>query len=93
MAVTYDLNDKYCPRGHNWIRVPSSLLFSDCYYCEACDKIFEPTVKEVTKKWFEKNFHSDRFNEIKDLAKLIEAKNKVTKADLIKLGYLEKDKK
>lgn len=87
--VTYDINDKYCPCGNSWIRVPSSTLFGDCYYCEKCDKIFQPTVKELTRDWFKENYVSDRFEQIKRLAKIVDARSKVTNNDLIKLGYLE----
>lgn len=88
MSVTYDINDTYCPKGHKWIFVPSSLLFSDCYYCKACDKIYQPTVKEVTKKYFEENFNTDRFNDIKEFAEFIEAKEKIRREHLVKLGLL-----
>jgi len=90
MAVTYSIDDRFCPKGHSWVRVNSSFIFSDCYYCEKCDKIYQPTVKEVSKKWFKNNFNSDRFEEIKQLALIIKAKEKVTKEDLQKLGYLNK---
>ena len=84
--VSYDIDDKYCPCGNSWIRVPNSTLFSDCYYCPHCDKIFQPTVKEVTKKWFSENFSSDRFQQIKNLALIVDARKKVSKEDLVKLG-------
>jgi len=88
-TVTYHLDDTYCPKKHKWTFVSSSLLYSDCYYCPVCDKIWEPTVKEVPKKWFEENFSTDRFGDIKRLAERIEAMKKVTKDDLVKLGYLK----
>lgn len=88
MTVTYNIDDTFCPCGNSWIRVPNSTLFSDCYYCSHCDKIFQPTIKEVPKKWFDKNFSSPRFEQIKNLALIIQAKSKVKKEDLEKLGYL-----
>jgi hypothetical protein len=87
--VTYNLDDRYCPEGHAWTFIPSNLLFSDCYYCKTCDKIYEPTVKEVTKEWFAEHFNSDRFNDIKQRAQFLEAKEKVNLSDLIRLGYLK----
>lgn len=89
--VTYDMDDKHCPCGNSWIRVPPSTLFSDCYYCPHCDKIYQPTVREVTRKHFIKNYQTDRFNQIKRLALIVEAKKNVTKEDLIKLGYYKED--
>lgn len=86
--VTYDIDDTYCPCGEKWVRVKSSLNFSDYYYCEKCDKIFTPTVEEKTKEWFEENFASDRRTELINLARIVEARAKVTTADLKKLGYL-----
>ena len=86
--VTYDINDTYCPCGEKWTRVKASLKFGDYYYCEKCDKIFTPTVEEKTKEWFEENFVSDRRTELINLARIVEARAKVTNADLKKLGYL-----
>ncbi len=89
MSVTYDIDDKFCPDGHKWIRVGSTLLYSDCYYCKQCDKIYEPSVKEVPKAYFKKTFSTDRFNGIKKLALMLEARDKVDVEDLVKLGYLK----
>lgn len=86
--VTYNIDDTYCPCGKKWIRVKSSLKFSDYYYCEKCDKIFTPTVEEKTQEWFDKNYISDRRTELIDLARMVEARSKVTNEDLKKLGYL-----
>ena len=86
--VTYDIDDTYCTCGEKWIRVKSSFKFGDYYYCEKCDKIFTPTVEEKTKEWFEENFISDMRTELINLARIVEARAKVTNADLNKLGYL-----
>jgi hypothetical protein len=82
------MNDKYCPCGNNWTKLPDNLTFQECYYCGSCDKVFIPTVKELTKEWFKEHYNSDRFSEIKELAKIIEARKKITKEQLIKLGLL-----
>lgn len=86
---TYNIDDRYCPKGHLWIFVPSSLVFQDCYYCQGCDKIYRVTYKEVTREWFQKNYNSDRFQAIKNRALISEALKKVTNEDLVKLGYLK----
>lgn len=87
--VTYDIDDKYCPQGHLWTRVPSSLIFGDCYYCEKCDEIYKPSVNIVSRDFFKENYVSDRFEQLKSFAKTIEARKKVSDADLKKLGYLD----
>lgn len=89
--VVYDIDDTHCLCGHKWVRVNSSLKFSDYYYCERCDKIYRPTVIEDTKEWFKENYNFDKRTELINYAKLIKAKKKVTDKDLIKLGYLTKE--
>jgi hypothetical protein len=86
--VTYNIDDRFCPCGNKWIFIPASLSFGDYYYCEKCDKIFVPTVEERTKEWFEKNYRTDRLCELKNLARIVEARAKVTKDDLKRLGYI-----
>ena len=86
--VTYDIKDDYCSCGALWIRVESSILFGDYYYCNKCDKIYVQTVKEKTPEWFEEQYDSNRRQELIDRANLKNAKRKVTPADLRKLGYL-----
>lgn len=78
---------KYSPQGNKLIAVKNTVLFSDCYYCPSEDKIYEETLTEVRRERFS-NFSSDRFEEIKQLALIKEARNKVSKTDLKKLGYL-----
>ena len=79
----------YSPKGNYLIEVFNTTLFEDCYYCPVEDKIFVLKLKELKKEYFNKFFSSPRFNQIKTLALIKEAKNKVTKEDLIKLGYLD----
>lgn len=88
IMVTYDINDTYCPCGKKWIRVESSLIFGDYYYCEKCDKIFTPTIEEKTKEWFEERFNTEKRTELINLARITKAREMVTNADLKKLGYL-----
>jgi hypothetical protein len=78
----------YSPKGNELIEVFNTTLFSDCYYCPIEDKIFVEKLTEVPRQHFKDNFYTDRFEEIKQYALMLEAKKKVTKKDLIKLGYL-----
>jgi len=82
------MNDDYCNCGERWTKVFNTTLYSDCYYCHACDKIYELQAVEVPKAKLEVMYSSDRFSDIRNLAKIIEAKKKVTPDDLVKLGYL-----
>lgn len=79
----------YSPDGNELIEVFNTTLFSDCYYCPKEDKIYANKLVEITLEYFHNNFMTDRFEDIKQLALLKKAKEKVTKDDLIKLGYYE----
>ena len=78
----------YSPKGNYLIEVFNTSLFSDCYYCPKEDKIFENRLKEIKKEYFDKNFSSPRFEQIKQYALFKEALKKVKISDLEKLGYL-----
>lgn len=79
------MKDTYCPDGHKVIAVSNTMLFSDCFYCKTCDKVYAYELKEVPKSYFEEHFHSDRFEQIKKYALFLEAKETVTFDDLVKL--------
>lgn len=79
---------KTCPKDHFLVEVFNTTMFSDCYYCKNCDKIYQDELKEIPKSFFAQNYNSDRFGEIKKFAEIKQAKRKVTQDDLIKLGYL-----
>ena len=78
----------FCPLGHSWIFVGSTTLYSDYYYCPKCDKIYSPTVREVTEDEVSEQFISKRYDQMKEYALILKAKERVTKGDLIKLGYI-----
>ncbi len=79
---------EYCPEGHKHIFLPASLLFEDCYYCKYCDEILHIKLVKTGREFFKEHFSGDRFEEIKQQALMQEARQKVTKDDLIKLGLL-----
>ena len=83
------MTDEYCVCGHVWVKVFNTMLYSDCYYCPNCDKVFAVTVREVTREEFEETYVSDRFEQIKKHALFKQAKRKITPDDLKKLGYLD----
>lgn len=83
------MKDIYCPNCEcEMTFVNQSLLYSEFYYCEKCDKIFELTVREITDKELVNLYNSNRGKAMKKLAKIIKAKTKVTERDLVALGYL-----
>jgi len=87
--VSYNLDDTYCPCGEKWTFVPASLSFGDYYFCKKCDKIFRPTIEELTKDWFFETFKSyNKYDDLKKLASIVEARKKVTLDDLKRLGYI-----
>lgn len=79
---------RYSPDGNELIEVFNTTLFADCYYCPKEDKIYVEKLSEVTKDYFKEQFYTNRFEQIKQYALIKKAKEKVTKEDLIKLGYL-----
>jgi hypothetical protein len=72
-----------CPHGHRAAKVPDSLLGPESYYYPTCDKLYEMALREVDTSIMPEG----RFEDIKGLAMIIDLRTKVTKADLIKLGY------
>lgn len=83
------MKDIYCPNCEcEMTFVNQSLLYSEFYYCEKCDKIFELTVREITDKELVNLYNSKRGGEMKKLARIVKARTKVTERDLVSLGYL-----
>ena len=83
------MKDIYCPRCECELTfVNQSLLYSEFYFCEKCDKIFELTVREVKDKELVNLYNSERGKAMKRLAKIVKGRLKVTEKDLITLGYL-----
>ena len=89
MSVTYQLNDEDCHCGMRWIFVKSSTLYPDYYYCKHCDSFFVPRTRRVSEEEINAEYCSDRAQEMKEYALLVEAKKKITYNDLVRLGYLE----
>ncbi|MCX6217646.1 hypothetical protein [Spirosoma sp.] len=80
---------KHCPQGHQHIFLPESLLFEDCYYCPTCDEIYHVKLVKTGREFFAQHFSTDRFQELKDRALMQQARQKVSRDDLIKLGILQ----
>jgi hypothetical protein len=83
------MKDIYCPSCEcEMTFVNQSLLYSEFYFCEKCDKIYELTVREVKDKELVNLYNSERGKAMKRLAKIVKGRLKVTEKDLITLGYL-----
>lgn len=83
---------KYCPQWHERGELIESTLWSSYRYCEKCDKIYVPYYKELIIEdlyCMSFNYPDERFQEMKKLWKIIEARDKVTKEQLIELWLLE----
>ena len=79
---------KYCPEGHIWDFIHWGILYQDYYYCDKCAEIYLPDVKIITQEELNKPYSNDRYKELIDLAKQQQAMRKVTRTDLLTLGYL-----
>lgn len=75
----------YCPKEHEWTTVGISLLSGPYAYCPECDKIYVFRPIELKKNEVE---ITGRHEEMKELAKIVAAKKRVTKTQLIQLGLL-----
>lgn len=71
-----------CPKGHRWIFIPSSTLYSDTWYCEDCECLYEPSVRKIKKGNINKNFHTDREADILKRGKFLKWKDKLTYKDM-----------
>lgn len=84
-------NFQYCPKGHSVIFVEDTTLFEDYYYCEECDEIFVLALEKRDKEWFKTLFLNRKREEMIRLAKIVDAKRKVTEEMLIKLNLLKRE--
>lgn len=83
------MKDEFCPKGHPITCVGSNSLYSPYHYCEKCDSIYVSKLEQV--RTGDLSMFSDpqkRMNEMKEFAKFLAARQKVTKEDLKKLGYI-----
>lgn len=80
-------NFKYCECGEEIIYVGNYIIGPQYYYCSHCDKLFHIKLEEIKD-----GVNTNRKQEMKNLAMFYEAKNKVTKKDLIKIGLLKDQK-
>ncbi len=79
---------EYCNTCDNdLIRIPNSVLFPECFYCEKCDKFYHKRLVPISEKSFEQ-FNVKRRGELKELAMICKGRAKVSREDLITLGYL-----
>lgn len=85
------MRDLYSPDGNELIEVFNTTLFSDCWFCPKEDKVYVQKLTEVPKQHFKENYYTNRFEQIKRFALIQKARQKVTKEDLIKLGYYEQN--
>ena len=80
--VQFNVDYSFCPKDHPWIFVPSSTLYSDVFYCENCDCFYFPSVEKLTKEKLNREFSSDRANDIIKQAKFIQWKNSLRYSDM-----------
>ena len=83
------MNDEFCPKGHPITSVGSNSLYAPYHFCEKCDSIYISKLKEV--RTGDLSMFSDpqkRMREMKEFAKFLAARQKVTKEDLKRLGYI-----
>ena len=79
--ITFQIDYEFCPKGHKWIFLPSSLLCYDLFYCEPCGTFYEPTVKPKSFEAINKEFSADQSDELIQNAKFRQWKNNLTYKD------------
>lgn len=83
------MNHEFCPKGHPITSVGSNLLYAPYHYCEECDSIYISKLEEVRTGDFSMFSNPQkRMREMKEFAKFLAARQKVTKEDLKRLGYI-----
>jgi len=85
--IKFNVDYTFCPKGHgDWVFVPSSTLYADVFWCEKCDCFYFPTVEKMTKEKLNKEFYSDRAQEIIDRAKFLKWKESLEYSDMENLS-------
>ena len=80
--TTFNIDYTFCPKGHAWIFIPSSTLYSDLFWCSKCDCFYEPRIGVVKKESIKKQFVSDRVNDLINRAKFLDWKSKLEYNDM-----------
>jgi len=79
----FSIDWTYCPKGHgDWIFIPSSTLYSDIFWCEKCDCFYYPSVKKIGKEELNKNYNSDRADDLIKRANFLKWKNSLSYKDM-----------
>lgn len=79
--ITFNTDFSYCPKGHEWRFIPSSTLYGDIFWCEQCDCFYYPSVKKLTKENLNKEFYSDRAEDLIKRAKFLQWKDSLNYKD------------
>ncbi len=81
--IKFSIDYTYCPKGHgDWIFIPSSILYSDVFWCEECGFFYEPSVKKLLSSDINKEYNSDRADELVKRADFIKWKNSLKQSDM-----------
>lgn len=83
-TISFNIDYSYCPKGHSWIFISQSTLYSDIFWCEDCDLFYYPSVKPLTQAKLNENFSSDRAYDIIKLAKFKKWKDTLSLKDMPK---------
>lgn len=84
-TITFNIDYQFCPEGHgDWIFIPSSTLHSDIWWCKECDCFYEPSVKKIKYGVINKNYNSDREDDLKKRAIFLKWKNGLSYKDMPK---------
>ena len=79
----FQIDYEYCPKGHeDWVYIPSSTLYPDVFWCEKCDCFYEPTVEKLVRGKINKNFNSDREQDLIDCARFLRWKERLQPKDM-----------
>ena len=83
MSQTFNIDYTNCPKGHNWIFIPDSILCYEVWWCEDCQCFYEPTVRKLNQKKIDEQFGKGRSEQLKQRANFIKWKSNLKMADFI----------
>ena len=80
--LQFSVDYEFCPKGHTWVFIPASNLYSDIFWCGTCEKFYYPSVKSMPKEKLNEMFASDRAGELIKRAEFIKWKNGLNVNDM-----------